>query len=195
MVARLEECNINQNGGNIMNIADITEKKSVKEKNTTPPHVAVMQIIHSKTICRCLSIAAEIGVADRLADSPKSASRLAEECNVKEEPLARVLRALIAAGVFAKTQDNLFANNALSETLISDRPATLRSFARWVGTHLHWDTMAHLDYSVTTGKSALIRDEPDGDPFDVMSRDKVFQDIFNEAMTGLSTSLQSSYHS
>lgn len=151
-----------------------------------PPHAIMMQFIHSKIICRCLSMAAEIGIADKLKNDEKPISALAEECDVNCDSLLRIIRALATVNIFSMSNEGQVQNTPLSETLISDAPGSLRSFARWVGTHLHWDTLAHLDHSLKTGKSALIRNEPNGDPFDVMSRDTTFQSIFNEAMTGIS---------
>src|SRR5256885_15939341 len=47
-----------------------------------------------------LGCVAELEIADKLKNGPKSVALLAAESGVKEEPLYRVLRALATAGVF-----------------------------------------------------------------------------------------------
>jgi hypothetical protein len=48
------------------------------------------------SITRSITVAAELGIADRLADGPRTATDLARECGVLERPLYRML---LIAGV------------------------------------------------------------------------------------------------
>lgn len=61
------------------------------------------------SITRSIAVAAELGIADRLADGPRTATDLARECGVLERPLYRMLRALAGEGVFAENNDGRFA--------------------------------------------------------------------------------------
>ena len=47
-----------------------------------------------------MNIAAQLGIADRLANGPRTTADLARECEVNAEALYRVLRALASLGVF-----------------------------------------------------------------------------------------------
>ena len=66
-------------------------------------------LIFGFSITRAIAVAAELGIADRLADGPRTAAELARECGVLEHPLYRMLRALAGEGVFAEDKDGRFA--------------------------------------------------------------------------------------
>lgn len=68
---------------------------------------------------RTLGIVADFGVADALADGPRSISELAEELGVDGETLHRLLRALASDGVFAEERPGVFRNTDASELLRS----------------------------------------------------------------------------
>ena len=59
-------------------------------------------LIFGFSITRSIAAAAELNIADRLADGPRTAAELASECGALERPLYRMLRALAGEGVFAE---------------------------------------------------------------------------------------------
>jgi SAM-dependent methyltransferase len=151
-----------------------------------PPEQTMMLMIHGKCISRCVSIAAELAIADLLADGPKDIVILARATETNPDALHRVLRLLAAVGVFAELPDRTFNNNALSETLSTNSNRSLRHYARWFGRDLHWRIWSGLEYSVRTGKPWPTKDHPDKSPFEVLSENPVDQQVFNDAMAGLS---------
>ena len=64
---------------------------------------------------RALAIVAELGVADALADGPRSVADVAQEVGADADTLHRLLRALASEGVFAEHEPGVFGNTAASE--------------------------------------------------------------------------------
>src|SRR5260370_19399737 len=63
-----------------------------------------------------------LGIADLLADGPKSSDELAHVTGSHARTLYRVLRTLVAAGVFAEDKAGRFPLTALGQPLRSDVP-------------------------------------------------------------------------
>ena len=151
-----------------------------------PPQAIMMQMINGKLVSRCLSLVAELAIADHLKDGPQVADALAATTGTNPDALNRVLRMLAGLGAFVELPNRQFQNSPLSETMCSDVPGSVRHYARWFGTNLHWRVVSDLDYSVRTGKPAMVKDQPDRTPFEILSQDSTAQETFNDAMTGLS---------
>ena len=66
---------------------------------------------------RALALAADLGVADALADGPRPLADLAHELDADPDALYRVLRALAGDGVFAEVEPGIVANTEASELL------------------------------------------------------------------------------
>lgn len=154
--------------------------------NSLPPQAIMMQMINGKLVSRCVSLVAELAIADHLKDGPREAAALATATDTHPDALYRVLRMLAGLGVFAELPDRRFQNTPLSEVLRSDAPGSVRSYARWLGTDLHWQVVTDLDHSVRTGETAMAKRHPNTPPFEVLAQYPKAQETFNDAMTGLS---------
>ena len=82
-----------------------------------------------------LSIAARLGIADLLAEGPRSAAELAVETSTHPRSLYRFLRAMAAFGVFAELDAERFQNTPLSELLRTGVPGSMRNSAIDIGDH------------------------------------------------------------
>lgn len=151
-----------------------------------PPHAQLLQLANGMTISRCIALAADLAIADRLKDGARDADALAAECQTDPGALYRVLRTLAGAGVFAELPDRRFQNTPLSEVLRSDAPISVRGIARWLGHPMHWRIVGDLDHSVRTGEPAVLKDHPGKAPFQILAQDPGAQAVFNEGMTSLS---------
>lgn len=151
-----------------------------------PPQAVMMQMVNGKLVSRCVSIVADLGVADLLEDGPRDVAGLAAETGSDEDALYRVLRTLSGLGVFRELDGRRFENTPLSDVLRSDAPGSVRHYARWLGTGLHWRVTADMDHSVRTGRPAILKDRAGDGVFDVLAEHPEAQSTFNEAMTGLS---------
>src|SRR5215471_10608886 len=152
----------------------------------TPPAKIMMQLISGKCLSRCVSLAAELAIADMLTDGPKSVVTLAQATGTCPDPLYRVLRTLAAVGVFDELPDRHFRNSPLSATLISGIEHSVRHYARWFGRELHWRMYSGLETSVRTGRPWAVNEYPDKTPFQVLAEHTADQDVFNQAMSELS---------
>jgi len=98
-----------------------------------------MEMAGAFAIPRCLHVVADLGVADALGESPRTAADLAASVHVDADALGRVLRLLAAHGVFG-SRGEAFAHTPASLLLRTDHPQSLRAFARMFGSQPFWDT-------------------------------------------------------
>ncbi len=117
-----------------------------------PPEVALLECSLGIIDTKALSVAAELGVADHLANGPLSNEALATACNADADALARVLRYLVGRGIFFRTRDGRFQNNKRSE-LLRTIEGSSRAWARFFGADWHVSGWNALDHSARTGDS------------------------------------------
>jgi hypothetical protein len=131
---------------------------------------------------------AELGVADLLADGPRSAEDLATASGAHAPSLYRVLRFLASEGVFTETNPGWFALTPMAETLRRDASVSLRPTALFEGSNMVWQTWAHILHSVRTGEPAF--DHAHGaEIFEYMRRHPDEWSVFDNAMTARTASL------
>jgi hypothetical protein len=105
---------------------------------------AVSQAIHA---------AAALGIADLLAERPRTAEELAEAAHADPDALYRLLRLLAGHGIFVEGEGGRFANSPLSE-LLREVPGSLRALALQAG-ELSYPTMGETLQMVQTGEPAF----------------------------------------
>ncbi len=110
---------------------------------------------------RCLHVVADLGVADKLEEAPRTAADLAKAVGADPGALGRVLRLLAANGVF-EAKGSAFGHSPASRLLRSDHPQSVRSLARMFGLSMNWDAYGALDYTVRTGRPAPEKVLPEG---------------------------------
>lgn len=97
-------------------------------------------------------VVAKLGVADQLTLGPKSADDLADRLQVHATTLRRVLRFLVANGVFVETEDGRFALAPPGESLQTGHPRSLRPGAIRAGEGM-WEVASRLLNAVQTGRT------------------------------------------
>jgi orsellinic acid C2-O-methyltransferase len=90
---------------------------------------ALLRMIWGLHTSRAVYLAAELGVADLLAQGKRTAMALAEATQTDEPALYRVLRLLAALGVLTEPEPGSFALTVLGDRLRSDVPASMRNWA------------------------------------------------------------------
>jgi hypothetical protein len=125
------------------------------------PQAVLLEMWSGYVVSRALYVVAELAVADRLAERPKTAAELAASTGANEDALRRVLRMLAARGVFAEEESTRFGLTALSECLRSGIAGSVRDTIRMYG-DMHWRAVGGLLHSVMTGEPAF--DEVAGAP-------------------------------
>ena len=148
------------------------------EASSSP--LALLELIAGGWTTQALHVAARLGIADRLADGPRSAAALADALGAHAESLHRLLRALTALGVTAEPERGVFALTPLGAHLRADAPGSVRSWALFWGGSL-WPIWATLVHSVRTGTSprALVTRR---EGFDSLAQQPEAARVFNDAM-------------
>jgi hypothetical protein len=113
----------------------------------------VVDMASGYPLSRCLHIVADLGVADALDETPRTASELAAAVRVQPDALGRVLRLLSAYGVFSANDDR-FRHTPTSRLLRTDNPRSQRALVRLFGLQQIWDSFGDLQHSVRTGRPA-----------------------------------------
>src|SRR4030095_11338852 len=78
------------------------------------------QLIRGYWTTQAIFVAAELQIADLLADGPQDPDALGRLTGVKGDMLYRVLRALASIGIFAEDAEGHFMLTPLAETLCGD---------------------------------------------------------------------------
>jgi len=103
---------------------------------------------------RALHVVADLGVADALDEEPRPAADLAREVGANADALDRIIRLLASHGVFRRVGGK-YAHNALSRSLRSDHPNSMRAYVRLVGLSVFWKSWGALEQVVRSGKPAV----------------------------------------
>jgi protein-L-isoaspartate O-methyltransferase len=151
-----------------------------------PPQAVLFQLLGGQIISRCIGLAADLAIADHLADGPQDVSALAVATNSNADALYRIMRLLAGFGIFTELPGRRFQNSPASEPLRADAPGSLRHFARWFGDPMRWSLLGKLDYSVRTGNPALLDGREDKTVFELFGEYPASMETFNQAMTGIS---------
>jgi predicted O-methyltransferase YrrM len=120
----------------------------------TSPQAELMRMLHAPLITQALAVAAELGIADLVADGPRSVDDLAARTAADPDALYRVLRALAATGVFTEVTPRAFGSTPLAEPL-RDGPDSLRNWARLWGLPERQAAIGALLHSVRTGEPSF----------------------------------------
>jgi hypothetical protein len=116
--------------------------------------VGLLNLATSFRFSQALYVAARLGVADLLADAPKSADELATATGAHAPSLARLLRTLAAYDVLAEPARGRFALAPMGVYLRADHPQSVRdAVLSFVGEDA-WRSWGELLRCVQTGESA-----------------------------------------
>jgi len=122
---------------------------------TADPAPILSQMLAGAWLAQALSVAARLGIVDRLATGPLSAAELAERLDTDADATYRLLRALASAGIFRESVDGRFALTPLAGPLRADAPDSLRDYAIMAGERWVWASIGELMHSVKTGVPAF----------------------------------------
>ena len=151
------------------------------------PAGQVIGLASGYRIAQAVYVATALGVADRLADGPRTAAQLARDCTADEAMLARLLRLLVAYGVLAYAEPGSspdaesFALTEVGACLRADAAEDVRSWVLMFGAEQYqaWGALLH---TVTTGQPAF--DTVYGMGFwDFLARQPAKARVFGAAMT------------
>jgi|SRR5579871_2506929 hypothetical protein len=149
-----------------------------------PPHVQVMQMAVGSWVSQLIVTAANLRIADHLANGPMSAAELAGPTKTNPRALHRFLRALSNFGILTQSADLKFALTPLGEAMKSDAPGSARSTILTMSGDWMWKALGDFQYSVETGNTAM--EKVFGMPiFDYLAKNPALAAQFSESMVGI----------
>lgn len=141
--------------------------------------VQMLRMTDGLIVNQALFAAASLRIADLLRNGPKNIGEIATTVRVNEQALYRVLRFLSGQGVFRETRSREFANSALSESLRSDVPGSVRRIVLFRGGSYFVSALTSLRDAVATGA-------PAHDAFERLRQNAEEAQAFDHAMTDIS---------
>jgi hypothetical protein len=148
-----------------------------------PPHAVLIQMGTAQWVSRILYVAAQLGLADRLAQGAKSAEELAGPTGTHAPSLHRLMRALANLGLLTADSAGRFSLTPLGAALKTGAPGAARASILTLASPWISQGFDHLLYSVQTGKSGL--EKALGMPiFDWLAGNPEAASLFSETMVG-----------
>jgi hypothetical protein len=119
------------------------------------PGATLGRLIVGFQVSEAIHVAATLGVADLLAEGPRTSDELAAATSAHAGSLYRLLRALASVGVFHEDEGRRFSMTPMGALLRSDVPGSLRGWAVYVGRPYFREAWRHLEHSIRTGDNAF----------------------------------------
>ncbi|WP_216913727.1 methyltransferase [Nocardia noduli] len=159
---------------------------TVLHRKLVPGPIALMEVIAAGWLTQALYAAANLGIADALAEGPRTGRQLARAVGAQEDALHRLMRLLISHGIFTRDARGRYALTALARPLCADSEVSLRDAVLFFGSELHRRHWTHITEAVRTGEA--VGAKIDGKPFfEYVADDRETGEIFDRAMTSIST--------
>jgi hypothetical protein len=164
----------------------LVDKDPVPQPSSAPdPAQLLTQIATGYMVSAALYPVTKLGIADLLAQGPRSVADLAQTTSADEDALYRVLRALASVGIFTESKPRTFSLTPMSDLLRSDVPNSFRELALWMTNEFHFKVWGQLVHSVMTGQPSV--EKVYGKPaFQLFPELPEVDDEFNNAMTNIS---------
>lgn len=137
-------------------LAPVAERLGLQARLRSLAGAALGQMINTH-VPQLLSVAARLGIADLLADGPRTSEELAAAAGAHAPSLHRVLRALASIGIVREDTRGRFHRTYFSDLLRAGVPGSLRPAAIARGERWWWDTIGDLFHAVKTGEIAFER--------------------------------------
>ncbi len=121
-----------------------------------PPAERIEDMLLGPARLQAVYVAVRLGIPDMVRDGARSSTLLASSAGVHPEALHRLMRFLVADGVFKLGEGGRFASTPVSDSLTMDAPGGHRQ--QVLNTAMRtWDAWRDVLYSVETGQPAFER--------------------------------------
>jgi hypothetical protein len=160
-----------------------------------PQAAPFVDMLVAARIAPWVYVAIELGLADLLADDPRTVEELAVATSTHAPSLARLLRGLAAIDVVRQAADGRLELTPTGEVLRRDGPELIRAMFRSLCDDATWRSLGDLLASVRTGEPAV--DRIYGKPvFEVMrdtGADQTYEASFRNRMPVVARALLEVY--
>jgi hypothetical protein len=148
------------------------------------PQAQLIQMATAHWISRLVYVAAQMNLADRLADGPRTADELALSTATDAPSLYRVMRTLASLGLFTEDARHRFSLKPLGEGLKTGAPGSARATVLTMAGDWNTKSLDYLLYSVQTGKTGF--EKAFSMPlFEWLANHPTEASMFSETMVGL----------
>jgi len=122
-----------------------------------PQQLVIAERITATVGCVVIAELARLGIADRLAERPRTAAQLAEDTGTNVDAMTRTLRFAVAQGLFVRDAEGRFSNNRLSAALREGDRYSASWLARYFGSASNLKAWCDFGETLRTGKNAFER--------------------------------------
>jgi hypothetical protein len=161
----------------------MTESTSAAAQPALPPQIQLLEIVIGYWRSRALVVAAELQLADHLADRPLHVDDLVKRTNTHAPSLFRLLRALESIGLFQQVSPSVFGNTPLSDCLRRNVTGSWWAILR-AGASIgegEYEAWTGLLGNIHSGKTAF--EQIYGYSYwEFLKRNPASADLFNEGM-------------
>jgi hypothetical protein len=126
---------------------------------------------------------AQLRLADLIDEEPVAVADLAAQVGADQRALLRLLRALVAHGVFVHAGDQRFGHNEYSRTLRTDAPHSVLNLLLLAASEWNWVVWQNLTGAVKSGRPAFL-DHYGKDLYRYFAEDDAEAgEVFNKSMS------------
>jgi hypothetical protein len=131
------------------------ETNNLYKNGVSSPSATLGEMLAGYQVTQLIYVAAKLGLADILADSPRNSAELASIVGADSRILQRLLRALACIGVFKHIEGGRFGLTDVGGYLRTDTPRSLRAVAIFSGEDWVQRAWGGLLHATQTGEVAL----------------------------------------
>ena len=136
-------------------------------------------------MAQSITVAADLRIADALAEKPLGIDELASRVECDPDALGRLLRALIGRGIFKQLRDGRYDLTPLARTLRWDAPDSMAALASFIGSPQDREHWSHCVDAIRTGESVIPKLRG-MEGFEWFASEPELSEVFNQAMTNFS---------
>jgi hypothetical protein len=122
-----------------------------QDEQPTVADITALQELMFPSAAMCVRVAAELRLADLLADGPLSVTELATKAGASPRPLSQTLRILAVEEVFVEVSPGVFANTPRSQLLREGVPDSQYVMSGLGSADWLWKSYGEWGHSVRTG--------------------------------------------
>jgi O-methyltransferase domain/Dimerisation domain len=154
-------------------------------QSLAPAPVVMTELIVGAWLAQAMTVAADLRIADALAEGPLGLDELADRVAADPDALRRLLRTVISRGVFRRRRDGRYDLTPLARTLRWEGPDSVAAFVRFAGSPADREHWSHCIDAVRTGE-AVVPKLRGMEGFDWIETQPELSELFNLAMTNVS---------
>lgn len=164
----------------------VSEASAVTISEKESAALFVLELAMAYTYSAGLQAVTVLGVADHLADGPKTAKELARATDTDPQKLYRVLRLLATRGVFREDSEGQFELTSAADVLRTDAPHSLRAAVRMITDKTFWAPTVDIVENLRGAEGGAFDRIFGTSFFDYWSKDLAPEEDFHIGMASMS---------